>query len=121
MKTFFLLVLLSQNGAGDINASFVNTETLAQCRQKQALVKGVFSSANIPIIASRCIRSGLQFSKFAHTASSGKTRYFYLVRFTKEAVTIRKMPGWRSCMAKQEEGRGQGPVYCASSVQWLEE
>ncbi|MBL3600014.1 MAG: hypothetical protein JMN25_09105 [gamma proteobacterium endosymbiont of Lamellibrachia anaximandri] len=31
MKLLFLLVLLTRNGAGDINASFVNTETLEQC------------------------------------------------------------------------------------------
>ena len=44
MKTLFLLVLLTRNDAGDINASFVNTNTLAQCRQKEALVEGVFDA-----------------------------------------------------------------------------
>ena len=120
MKTLFLLVLLSQNGVGDINASFVNTETLTQCQQKQSLVSGVFSSANIPIIESRCISSELQFSEFGHASSSSTTRYFYLVQFDKEAVTIQQVPNWRSCMAKQEEEASGSPVYCASSIQSLE-
>ncbi|MEE9356925.1 hypothetical protein [Candidatus Vondammii sp. HM_W22] len=34
----------------DINVSFVNTVTLAQCQQKQLLVKGIFSPANIPTV-----------------------------------------------------------------------
>ena len=70
MKTLFLLVLLTRNSAGDINASFVNTDTLEQCQQKALLVEGVFEAANIPVIESRCIRSELTFSEFNHASSS---------------------------------------------------
>ena len=121
MKTFFLLVLLSQNGVGDINASFVNTETPAQCQQKRLMVQGVFSSAKIPILESRCIRSKLQFSEFGHTSSTHTARHFYLIHFDKEMVNIKKMPDWRSCMAGQREAEEQNKIYCSSSIQSLEE
>lgn len=120
MKLLFLLVLLSQNGAGDINVSFVNTETLAQCQQKQLLVKGIFSSANIPIVESRCIGSELRFSEFGHASSTSMMRYFYLIHFRKEAVDIQQMPDWQSCMQGQVRGVDQGRVYCSSSIQTLE-
>ena len=119
MKLLFLLVLLTRNAAGDINASFVNTETLAQCQQKEAVVRGIFSSARIEIVESRCIESQLQFSEFAHATSSRMTRHFYLIHFNKEAVHIQKMGDWRSCMEKQRQGVNQGRVYCSSSIQSL--
>ena len=121
MNLLFLLVLLSRNGAGDINVSFVNTETLAQCQQKQLLVKGIFSSANIPIAESRCIGSELRFSEFGHASSTSMIRHFYLIHFRKEAVDIQKMPDWRSCMKEQAHGTDQGRVYCSSSIQSLEQ
>ena len=121
MKILFLLVLLSRNGAGDINASFVNTETLAQCQQKQLLVKGIFSSANIPIVESRCIGSELQFSAFDHASSTRMVRHFYLIHFRKEGVDIQQMPDWRNCMKEQARGADQDRVYCSSSIQSLEQ
>ena len=117
MKTLYLLVVLTQNGAGDINAAFVNTETLAECQQKELLVKGVFESANIQIAESRCIGSGLRFSAFSHAVSSKLPRHFYLIHFARSAVEIRNMPDWGSCMQKQREGVEQGRIYFSSSIQ----
>ncbi|KRT54355.1 hypothetical protein [endosymbiont of Ridgeia piscesae] len=119
MKTLFLLVLLSRNGAGDINASFVNTQNFAQCQQKALLVKGIFLSAQIPVVESRCISSELQFSEFGHATSSGMPRHFYLIRFNSEAVTIRPIADWQSCIAMQQRDTGPGRLYCSSSIQSL--
>ena len=119
MKMLFLLVLLSQNGAGDITASFVNTETLEQCQQKEQMVKAIFTTAELPILESRCIQSDSQFSEFGHATSTRMPRHFYLIRFDQDAVAILQMPDWRSCMAGQKEGAGQGRVYCSSSIQAL--
>lgn len=121
MKTFFLLVLLSQNGAGDVTASFVNTETLEQCQQKEQMVKAIFTTAALPILESRCIASALQFSEFGHATSSSTPRHFYLIHFNDEGVGIQPMADWRSCMAGQKEGAGQGRVYCGSSIQSLQQ
>ena len=119
MKTLFLLVLLSRYDAGDINASFVNTETLAQCQQKEALVKGIFSSAGIPVVESRCIPGELRFSEFGHSSTTRVMRHFYLIRFDREAVEIRTMPDWKSCMMGQEQSGAEVRFYCSSSVQSL--
>lgn len=117
MKTFFLLVLLTQNGAGDINSTFVNTETLQQCQQKAALVRGVFQAAKIPVIASSCIESDLRFTEFTHAQGTGQTRYFYLVKIDDDLVQISVMPDWQTCMKQQQTEPGQGSVYCSSSIQ----
>ncbi len=117
MKTLFLLITLTQNGAGDINASFVNTETLEQCQQKALLLEGVFKASNIPVIESRCIKSDLQFSEFGHALNSSKIQNFYLVYLDEEAVLISAVSDWYSCMDQQKNAVKQGRVYCSSSVQ----
>lgn len=119
MKTLFLLVLLTRNAAGDINASFVNTDTLEQCQQKASMVAGVFEAADIPVIARRCIDSSLRFSDFSHASSSGMTRYFYLVHVDGDSISIEPVPDWRSCKQQEKQGTGKGKRYCSSSVQAL--
>ena len=121
MKLLFLLVLLTRNGAGDIHVAFVNTQTLDECQQKELLVKGIFMSADIPVLESRCSRSELRFSEFVHASTSRMAHHFYLIRFDSEAVRVQKMPDWRSCMRKQAEGAAQGRIYCGSSVQTLKQ
>ena len=120
MKTLFLLITLTQNGAGDINASFVNTKTLELCLQKALMVEGVFQASNIPVIESRCIKSDLKFSDFGHASNASNIRNFYLVSLDQETAQISVMPGWRSCMDKQKKELKQGRVYCTSSVQSIQ-
>lgn len=119
MKTLFLLVLLSQNGAGDVNASFVNTESLEQCQQKALMIEGIFSTAKIPILERRCLSSNLMFSEFDHAASTQMPRQFYLIHFEPDAVTIKLMPDWSSCMQGQQTAVSPGRFYCGSSTQEL--
>ncbi len=111
--------MLTQNGAGDINASFVNTETLDQCQQKALLVEGVFKGAGIPVIESRCIRSELRFSEFSHAASSSMIRNFYLVHIDDESVGITQVSDWLSCKDQEKQGVEKGRLFCSSSVQSL--
>ena len=103
MKTLFLLIILTQNGAGDINASFVNTETLQQCQQKSLMVEGVFKASNIPVIESRCIRSDLEFSEFNHASSSNMIRHFYLVHIDDQSIDITHAPDWKSCKQQEQQ------------------
>ncbi len=119
MKPLFLLILLSQNGAGDINASFVNTANLEQCQQKRAVIEGIFSSARIPILESHCISSDLRFSEFAHAESTRQKRHFYLINLVGENISIKPMSNWRPCMEAQHASAGENRIYCASSIQTL--
>jgi hypothetical protein len=121
MKTLFLLIMLTQNGAGDINAAFVNTETLEQCQQKAMMVEGVFQASAIPVIESRCIKSELKFSKFGHASTSSKIKSFYLIHFDRSSVQISPVSDWRACMDRQKDDVKQGRLYCSSSVQSLDE
>jgi hypothetical protein len=117
MKTLFLLITLTQNGAGDINASFVNTETLEQCQQKASMVEDVFVAAKIPVLESRCIKSDMQFSPFGHASSASRIRYFYLITADEKTLHISAVPDWRSCMMQQGKAAESDRVYCSSSVQ----
>jgi hypothetical protein len=117
MKTLFLLIVLTQNGAGDINVSFVNTETLQQCQQKASMLESVFKSSSIPVIVNRCIESDLQFSEFGHASTASKIRNFYLIKVDEQSLQISMMPGWATCMHRQLNKEKQATVYCGSSIQ----
>ena len=117
MKTLFLLITLTQNGAGDINASFVNTETFEQCQQKAQMVESVFTASAIPVIESRCIKSDMKFSEFGHASTASKIRNFYLVHLDDKTLNISAMPDWYSCVDRKKSELKQDRVYCASSVQ----
>lgn len=117
MKTLFLLLTLTQNGAGDINASFVNTVTLEQCQQKALMVEAVFKASDIPVIESRCISSEQQFSEFGHASASSTIRNFYLVTIDEPTVNISSVSDWQTCMYQQKSYVKPGRVYCSSSVQ----
>ncbi|MDH5613305.1 MAG: hypothetical protein OEY66_12715 [Gammaproteobacteria bacterium] len=121
MKTLFLLMVLTQNGAGDINASFVNTETLEQCQQKAQMVEGVFLASNIPVVESHCIQSELRFSEFNHASTSSMIRNFYLIKVNGAEVQLAKMQDWAACMAQAKQASESVRVYCSSSVQSLAE
>ena len=119
MKLLFLMVLLTRNGAGDLNAAFVNTLTLAECEQRMLAVKGIFLSAGVDVAEARCVRSGLRFSPFEHAVSSRQQRHFYLLRFAPADVRITLRSGWRDCMQGAEDAGSESGIYCASSVQRL--
>ena len=119
MKTVFLLIVLTQNGAGDINASFVNTETLEQCQQKALMLDGVFSASNIPVIESQCIQSKLSFSEFGHASASSKIQNFYHINFDNEVVQITNVLDWSKCMTLVKRGETSKRNYCSSSIQSL--
>jgi len=109
--------MLTQNDAGDVNAAFVSTPTQLECRQKEAMVKGIFISAGVRVIESRCIQSDLRFSEFAHASSSSMQRYFYLVSTSGAQLKIREESGWHSCMNAQKIHADTGSNWCASSIQ----
>lgn len=111
--------MLTQNDAGDVNAAFVNTMTLAECQQKEAMVEGIFLSAGVRVIESRCMQSPLRFSKFGHAASSGMPRHFYLVLASGAQFSIQRKSDWRSCMSAQQNHIGSGNAWCASSIQTM--
>jgi len=117
MKTLYLLITLTQNAAGDVNAAFVNTETLQQCQQKALMVESVFKNSDIPVLESRCIESNMQFSEFGHAENSRNIRYFYLTYFNAATTRIVAMPDWRTCMSQKKNNTEQSRVYCSSSVQ----
>ena len=116
MNTFFLLILLTQNAAGNVSASFVGTDSREQCEVKQKVVEGIFSTARVKILESHCVPGRYRFSEFGHATSSASKRYFYWIDFNAMPVEITGAPDWRSCMEQEAEIDRAG-FYCASSIQ----
>ena len=117
MKALFLLIVLTQNGAGDINASFVNTQSLAQCKQKAELVSSVFNASSIAILESQCVESDLQFTSFEHASTSRLINNFYLITIGDGDVLIETIANWRNCVTQAKIDVRDKKHYCASSVQ----
>ena len=116
MNELFLLVVLTSNAAGDISASFVNTPTRAACELRREAVAGIFTSARVTTLQSRCMRSALRFTPFGHAVSSAMPRRFYLVDLAAEVAVIEPLPDWQSCLARQRVEPSPAR-YCASSIQ----
>jgi len=114
-----LLLVLTQNGAGDINASFVNTSTREQCQQKEKMLRDVFLASNISVVDSRCVQSELKFSAFEHTSSSSQIRNFYLITIGDE-FQVENVSDWSECRFQSKQPVENARVYCSSSVQSLE-
>ena len=117
LKTLFLLIVLTQNGAGDINASFVNTQTLAQCKQKAEVVSAVFNVSGIAILESKCLEHDLQFTPFEHASTSRLINNFYLITISEGDALIETVGNWRNCVTQAKKDVGDKKHYCASSVQ----
>ena len=117
MSTLYLLLLLSQNGAGDINASFVNSNGPEACRQSMLLGESIFTSRRIPLLYRGCMPSSQRFTPFAHSDTTQVERYHYLIRVEGERFGIEPMRR-DACMAQARQAEGAG-YYCASSIQRL--
>ena len=120
MKTLYLLLLLTQNGAGDINAAFVNSGSPEGCEQSRLMVEAIFESRSIPVLYQRCLVSGLRFSSFEHADSTRALRHHYLIVPPTDNAELRIEPmvDHSSCLAALDEVSGRH-AYCASSVQRL--
>lgn len=118
MSTLYLLLLLTQNSAGDINASFVNSKSLAECEQSMLMVQGIFTSRDIPLLYRGCMVSPLRFSPFNHSNTSNVTRYHYLITVEGEKFAIESLQNRDECMGRGSRGATE-QVYCASSTQHM--
>ena len=118
MKTLYLLLLLTQNGAGDINAAFVSAEGMDACEQSRQKVAAIFESSRIPILYQQCQPSEQSFSPFWHANSSATERQFYLIELLKEGEGFKITPvkDYGACREKQSL-IPSGQTFCASSVQ----
>ncbi len=111
MNMLFLLLVLTKNAAGDINAAFVNADNPAACVLKQEQLKGIFLGAGIPIVYSGCDSSRIIFPEYKHATSSLQKRYFYQITLNNKGFSIQSIKDWQECKSSPPG------VICASSVQ----
>ncbi|MEJ2454409.1 MAG: hypothetical protein P8103_09665 [Candidatus Thiodiazotropha sp.] len=120
MTSLYLLLLLTQNGAGDVNAAFVNSDSLASCEGSRLMVEAIFKSRSIPVLYQQCLLSDLRFSPFQHADSTRVERHHYLIVPPADGIDLRIEPmgDQQGCLAVRRQVK-PATVYCASSVQFL--
>jgi hypothetical protein len=118
MKSLYLLLLLTQNGAGDINAAFVSGKSPEACEQSRQMVEAIFRSRAIPVLYQQCLPSNLRFSPFSHADSTRIERYSYLIipPTNNNTLIIKNMRDIKSCLALSGQSKTT-MSYCASSIQ----
>ena len=121
MNTAFLLVLLTLADAGQINAAFVNTDSLIACQTKSNMLGAVISVSGTKVVESRCFTSTLTFSKFSHEQVKESVRSSYLISLADETVNIKQSKNKMACIVGKEKLGlvDQGEVYCTTSSQHI--
>lgn len=118
MNTLYILILLTTNANGMASVSFVNTESEAQCKAKENMIKGIFKAGNLTIDQSGCIASNIRFSKYSHNPSSDSSRYFWLVDLSAQSEQLISMPDMGSCQhAEKNKEKSKKSVICAVTDQ----
>ncbi len=122
MKSLYLLLLLTQNGAGDINAAFVNSDSMAACERSRLMVEAIFKSRSIPVLYQQCLLSDLRFSPFEHADTTRVERNHYMIVPPADGndLRIEPMGDQQGCLALSRQVK-PATAYCASSVQSLRE
>lgn len=117
------MTLLTLNDAGQLSASFVETETLQACEHKIARIKGVFKASEITIVKSHCGVSEYRFSPFSHTQNSQKMPSSYQITIDDNGLKVNSMK-LELCeqeLSEQTVGLIENPtVFCATSSQYIE-
>ena len=113
----FLLVLLTQNAAGDINASFVNADTEKACEASLLLTREIFVSRNITVLHSSCFVSPLRFTPFTHAVSTRVKRYHYYISTGDDGVEVIGLEDREACRQRLLNISHPRKGYCATSTQ----
>lgn len=117
------MTLLTLNDAGQLSASFVETETLQACEHKIARIKGVFKAAEITIVKSHCGVSEYRFSPFSHTQNSRKMPSSYRIIIDEsglEITAIKLAQCERELAEETVISNADQTVFCATSSQSFE-
>lgn len=113
MSSAFLMIVLTLSNGGQLSAAFVNTETLAACEKRAAVVSDILSKGNVKIRQIACRPSDLQFEPFAHGTPDDAKRHAYVISINDKSATVEQVA---SCAAANAAGEGR---YCATSTQKL--
>ncbi|MDC9724612.1 MAG: hypothetical protein PSN44_01660 [Gammaproteobacteria bacterium] len=123
MNTTFLLVLLTLGDGGQINAAFVNTDSLNTCQNKSKMLGAVISTSGTKIVENRCFVSDLNFTKFSHGQSDEEVRYDYAILLSDDYVEVIQSKNKMECTVNEENMAltNKGEVYCTTSSQNIKE
>ncbi len=110
MKLGFLMITLTLLGDGQLSAAFVNTETLEECEQRAAVVRGILEKGAYPIEEMVCRAAEVEFEPFVHGMEEPTDRQAYLISFDDTKATVERV---ESC----EPASVQAGQFCATSTQ----
>jgi hypothetical protein len=122
MTASFLLMLLTLGDTGQINAAFINTQSLITCQAKSKMLEAMMNTSNIKIIKNSCFETSLLFSKYSHEKRMQEVPNSYLISITDKDIQISPSKNKMACIVDKEKltlKSQQEEVYCTTSTQKL--
>ncbi len=116
------MTLLTLHDAGQLSASFVETETPQACEQKVTRIAGIFKVAGIAIVRSHCGMSDYRFSKYVHSHTSQEKPFSYQIDIDDSGaeVTAMALGQCQSELREKTEVSGEEQkIFCVTSSQSL--
>ena len=119
MNTGIVMIILTLLPGGDLSASFVNTDTLAECEQRLGRIRPILENGKMGLREAGCFRSTAEFDYFDHDPPADAPRHAFLIELESELASVRKLdaPGDCDALLAQEDGPVGKARYCATSTQ----
>ena len=119
MNTGIVMIILTLLPGGDLSASFVNTDTLAECEQRLGRIRPILENGKVGLREAGCFRSAARFDYFDHDPPADAPRRGFLVELEGDLARVRKLaaPGDCDAMLEQVNGPAGTARYCATSTQ----
>jgi len=111
MSSGFLLIVLTVLDGGNLSAAFVNTDSLAECERRSAIVQSILTESRSPFKQLVCRRSAARFEPFAHGMPADSPRWSYLVEIGAETAVVSDIA---DCADATSEVEGR---FCVTSTQ----
>ena len=116
MNTGIVMIILMLLPGGDLSASFVNTDTLAECEQRLGRIRPILEGSKMEVKAAGCFKSAAMFDDFDHDPPADAPRNAFLIDLDGDAASVRKLGSAEECRAALEAS-GRQTSYCATSTQ----
>lgn len=119
MNTGIVMIILTLLPGGDLSASFVNTDTLAECEQRLGRIRPILENGKVGLKEAGCFRSPAQFDYFDHDPPADAPRHSFLIELAGDLASVRKLAASEDCPAILEQAdRSAGKArYCTTSTQ----
>lgn len=115
-----LVVLTLAQGGGATHLALTSAEDAEDCTAKSEVVRQVLEGAGHSVLAARCAETGLEFTPYSHSSSSGGTErpHAWRVTLPETGAVIEPLAEGAACTPAPDSVPA---VHCAWSAQGVVE